>query len=480
MPIVLALATAILLVLAPLPASAQDAGMTLDAVSKALGADDLTSILYTGSGAVYAVGQSAAPGLAWPQFNLKSLTRSVNYDTASLRDEQVRTQALKPPRGGDVQPIRGEQWLDSLVSGGFAWNIVLGRPSNAPMTLAERQFRLWSTPHGVIKAAHIYRASVQGRTIAFKVPGRFRLKATVGDDNLISKVEGLIPDPLVGDLAVEIIYSEYRNFDGVMFPMRIREKSGGFPSLDLTVSDVRPNLPVVIQALPVIRQAFDPAGRVVRQKVADGVWYLTGGTYHSVVIEMKDHLIVVEAPLNEEHAMALLAETRKLVPGKPIRYVINTHHHYDHAGGLRTFVAEGITVITHEINKAFLEQALAAPATVRPDRQMKAARKPIVEGVRDRRTLTDGARIVELYHIAGNLHDDGMLMVYLPQEKLLSEADAYSPPLRNATPPMPPSPVTVNLVDNIARLGLDVGILAPLHGRLVPLAELYLAIGKNP
>ena len=139
-----------------------------------------------------------------------------------------------------------------------------------------------------------------------------------------------------------------------------------------------------------------------------------------------------------------------------------------------------VTVITHEVNKPFFEQALAAPATIRPDLQAKAARKPMVEGVRDRRTLTDGTRIVEVYHIAANLHHDGLLMVYLPQEKLLSEADAYTPLPPNTAPPMPPSPFTVNLSDNITRLGLVVGDVAPLHGRIVPLAELQRTLVKNP
>lgn len=194
---------------------------------------------------------------------------------------------------------------------------------------------------------------------------------------------------------------------------------------------------------------------------------------------MQDYVIVVEGPLDDQRALAVIGEVRTLVPTKPIRYVVNSHPHFDHAGGLRAFVAEGATVVTQEVNRAFFERALAAPATIRPDHLAKSGRKALVEGVGDRGVLTDDARTVELHLIAGNLHHDGLLMLHLLKEKLLIQADAYTPLPPNAPPPTPASPFQVNLADNIARLGLTVDQLLPLHGRIVPTAELYRTIGRT-
>src|SRR5437762_13892366 len=205
-----------------------------------------------------------------------------------------------------------------------------------------------------------YNATVDGRTVSFTVPSRFTMKATLNDAKLVEKVEAMVANPVVGNLPVEIRYADYKDFGGVKFPMKITASAAGVPALELAVTDVRPNARVDIQVPEAVRQSTQPYARVTPQKVAEGVWYLTGGTHHSVAIEMADHLIVVEAPLNDERALAVLKEARGLAPGKPVRYVINSHHHFEHSGGLRAFAGEGVTVITHEINRPFFDRAFAA------------------------------------------------------------------------------------------------------------------------
>src|SRR5438128_4904719 len=194
---------------------------------------------------------------------------------------------------------------------------------------------------------------------------------------------------------------------------------------------------------------------------------------------MNDHLVVLEGPQDDARATAVIAEVKKTVPNKPIKYVVNSHHHFDHAGGLGAFVAEGITIVTHDANKAFIEQSLAAPRTVQPDKLAQSGKKATVEGMQDKRVLSDGTRAVELYLIQGTVHGDGLIMAYLPKEKLLVEADAYTPPAPNTPPPAQPNPLSVNLYDNVERLNLAVDQILPLHGRKVPLAELQKWIGKS-
>jgi glyoxylase-like metal-dependent hydrolase (beta-lactamase superfamily II) len=466
---------AAVLVFSPLAASAQG----LDPVATALGAANLRSIQIVGSGTSFAAGQAQHPGAPWPRFNVKSLTRDVNYETAALRDDYVRTQAENPPRGGGLQPVRGEGRQILVVRGDHAWNVVGDAAIPAPIGLAERQLQLWSTPHGVIKAAMARGAVRFGKTISFTVPGRFALVATLDDRDLIERVDAVLANPVVGDMPVEITYGDYRDVGGVKFPMRIRQSYGGFPTLDLTITEVKPNGAAAIEVPDSVRQATGVYSRVANQMVADGVWYITGGSHHSVAIEMRDHVIVVEGPLNDERALAVIAEVRSLAPGKPIRYVIASHAHFDHSGGLRAFAGEGATIVSHEVHRAYFDDVLAAPATVAPDHLSKSRRQVRVEGVRDRRTMTDGTRTVDIYHIAGVLHDDGLLMVHLPKEKLLIQADTFTPlPSNTTAPPTPPSPFTVGLADNIARLNLAVDQHLPLHGRIVPMAELLRTIGR--
>src|SRR2546426_1686156 len=377
--------TAALVVLSPLAGYAQDGRAALENVAKAMGAASVKSIQYSGSGVNFQVGQNFSPDTPWPRFIVKSYTRNVNYENASIRDEVVRTQGENPPRGGGGQPVAGEQRQIFLASGDFAWNVVGEAANPTPVALVDRQLQLWTTPHGVVKAAMANNATVQGRTISFTAPGRFKVQATIDAQNLVEKIDAVAPNAVLGDVAVEIRYSDYKDFGGVKFPTKIKQTIGAYPALELTVSDVQPNVAVDLPVPDPIRQTPAPYARVTSQMVAEGVWFLSGGSHNSALIEMKDHLILVESPQNEDRAAAVLAEVKNLLANKPIKYVVATHHHFDHTGGLRAVAADGVTVIAHDANKAFLDKALAAPATVNPDRLTKSGKKGTVEVMRDKR-----------------------------------------------------------------------------------------------
>ena len=164
-------------------------------------------------------------------------------------------------------------------------------------------------------------------------------------------------------------------------------------------------------------------------------------------------------------------------PEQAARY-LTTRTHFDHSGGLRTWVDEGATIVTHQMNKPYYEQAWAAPHTLNPDRLEQSKKSAQFETVSDKHVLTDGKRAIEIYEIAGSGHNDGFLMVYLPKEKILVEGDAYTPVAVDAPAPTMPNPFSVNLHDNIQRLKLDVRQIAALHGpRLTTMADLRGAIG---
>ena len=125
--------------------------------------------------------------------------------------------------------------------------------------------------------------------------------------------------------------------------------------------------------------------------------------------------------------MAVMAEVKKLVPNKPIKYLVNTHHHFDHSSGVRAYAAEGVTIITHEAEPPVLRTGGVNTWNLSPDRLAKSKKKPVFQAMGDNMVLTDGTRSVELYQIVGNAHHDGFVMAYLRKEKLLIEADAFTP-----------------------------------------------------
>ena len=466
-----------------LSAVALAADPALEPAATAMGANGLKSLRYTGDGIGYTFGQAFKPDLPWPKIRVHSFIRTVNYDTGSMKDEIVlsRAEAL----GGGGYPHVAQQRNEQYVSGGYAWNQTPGGPAAGPRFVVDRVHQLWITPQGVIKAAIRNNATVRTATrngkryaaASFTEPGRFTAVAFIDAAGLIDRVESRIPDPVLGETSVVTTYSGYRDYAGVRFPSRIEQSQGGLPVLDLAVNDVQPNAAADIALPDAVKAATE---RVTPEKLADGVWFIAGGSHNSVAIEMKDYMIVVETPLNDGRSVPVLEQVKKLVPDKPIRYVINSHTHFDHSGGLRAAVAEGATIITHRQNKAYYERAFATKNTISPDRLAKSGKQARFKLVDEKMVLTDGKRSVEIYHVPDSHHSDNFLMVYLPREQFLIQADSFTPGPAGAPQPAQINPLHANLMSTLDMLAIRVDWILPLHGRVVPVRELYAAVGQNP
>jgi len=314
--------------------------------------------------------------------------------------------------------------------------------------------------------------------VTYTSADKAQVNGYIDEENMVDRVETWIDSPVTGDTHIEAIYSDYKDFGGVKFPTRIMERQGGFPTLELVVADVKPNAPANIQApqgrggAPAAAGGQPPAA--TSRPLGDGV-YLILPAYAAIAVDFKDYIVVIEGPQSEARATAIINEAKRLIPNKPIRYVVNTHPHFDHSSGLRAFAAEGATIITHEANKSYLEKTLSSPHTLNPDKLAKSGNTISVEGVGDKKVLTDGTHVIELYRLVPDLHQEAQLVAYFPKEKVLLEADGFLPPAQvDAQVPNPINPN--NLLNNINRLKLDVETIVPVHYpadlRVVTLAEL--------
>jgi len=456
-----------MLVLCSTTSTLQDARSVLNDVDRTLGATTLKSVKYSGTGFAYAFLQNWRPDLPYPKFYAR-YTRSIDFDKGISREETTRTQFENPPHGGGGQPLYTEAAGAAVSGENSAWgggSVVL-------------------TPQGFVRAAlaakpTLSQTRVGGKpmtVVSFVARDKYKVNGYINAQHLIEKVETWTPQATLGDMLIETTYSDYRDSNGVKFPMHIVQKNWIYPVLDLNVTSVETNAAVNLQA---------PAGgapqpaRVEADKFADGVWYLRGTPDpNSQLVEFKDFLVIVESSVTEARALANIAEAHRLVPGKPIKYHVNSHHHSDHSAGLRAFIEEGSTIITHEMNKKFYEDVvLKTPRTIEPDVLSKTPKPAhfIYLKDKDKYVITDGERSMEIYHVE-NGHAENLLMSYLPKEKLLLITDIFNDfgmPRPNDPTPGLVSPYYAALGNRIKELKLDVQWLAPSHGtKINPVSRL--------
>ncbi len=486
-----------------------------------MGVDKLRCISISGSGYTGKVGQNLTQNTDWPAGEpLEDYTRVINYEART----SVETFSREPGRNPRSWKY-GTGWLGGTPLQQHARQtfVVVGRqgwsqdgpdsvPSAAPPGASELwQLDIWLNPHGFVKAARqpganptaIWRwemaesgrdgattAGIEKSTIvSITVMGRYRVNATVNQDNRIQRIQTWVPHPVLGDMNYEHEYTEWQTVDGVEFPAGWHHHdgwdderqfpviSGGHNSFGGTFDDIRVNQCGAKVEVPAGLRGSEQ--RVTSERIADGVWLLGGGTHNSVAVEFDDFIAVIEAPLDEARSLAVIEEIVQKIPDKPIRYIVNTHDHYDHLGGLRTYLHIGATVITHQRNRLFYETELLnyTPRTLEPDMVSLYPPTEIAEGytmedVDERYILSDGERLLELHYVQGlsALHVEGMLMAYLPKEKMLIEADLFD---RTESGEVVSSPeLHQALRRNVEQLGLEVETIVPIHGRPAEWAEL--------
>lgn len=491
----------------------------LRAAAEAIGTDKLKCVTIAGTGYAGAVGQQreSAWNIDWPRGEpLTNYTRTLNWESATSKEEFDRKPGLNPASwkygsgwmGGT--PVQQHPHQTFAVNGKHGWHIDgrNGRPIAVPPEVAERwQLDLWMNPHGFLKAARkpganpkaVWRWELgeSGRdgatvrpekvfVVSITMLGKYRVDATINKEHMLQRIHTWIPDPVLGDMNYE---HEFANADyvdvgdGIKFPTVWHHHDGwddnfGAQSVSaghngfgggfrkITANACAEPLPVPDS---VMRATFPV--RVEAQKLAEGVYLLGGGSHNSVAVEFKDYVAVVEAPLDERRNLAVIEKIVQLIPEKPIRFLVNTHQHFDHIGGLRTYMHIGATIVTHWKNLQFYIRDVLnyAPRTLDPDMMSLWPPTEVAEGyqyetVRENYVLSDGTRSMHISYVQPLVHVEGMLMAWLPNERIVIEADLYDPVTGTGTV----TAANRSFYNHVRRLGLNVATIAPIHGPAVP------------
>jgi glyoxylase-like metal-dependent hydrolase (beta-lactamase superfamily II) len=492
----------------------------LEAAEKAIGALALRCVTFSGTGYAGIVGQQrlAEKNVDWPRGEpLARYRRVMNWEQRTMTEEFDRKPGLNPASwkwgvgwiGGT--PLQQNPHQVFAVNGSFAWHRdgAGSPPVAAPPEIADLwQLEMWLNPHGFLKAARLpganpvavwrWELGEMGRdgpttvpervtVVSIQIQGRYRVDATINKENLLQRIHTWVPDPVLGDLNYEHEFPNDSYVDlggGVRFPTSWHHHEGwddnyntqmvsaGHNAFGGTFRDVQANAcedPVTVPDS--VRYAIFPV-QVETEELADGVYLVGGGTHNSVAIEFDRFVAVLVAPLDEERSLAVIEAVVRLAPGKPVRFLVNTHQHFDHIGGLRTYLHVGATIVTHFKNYDFFNRDVLnyTPRTVDPDMVSLWPPTELTEGynletVRENYVVTDGERILQIVYVHPLEHAEGMLVAYLPRERLLVEADLFDTHLPQ---PWGETEASRSLRNVVEKLGLEVSRIVPIHGRPAP------------
>jgi glyoxylase-like metal-dependent hydrolase (beta-lactamase superfamily II) len=468
---------------------AQDAKTAIANAQKALG--DVKSITYSGSAkdvAFQQCGSNAADmmcrGTHDPMRPINNYVRVIDLTAPASRATGATN---NPAGGGATQPIPGtffqgitaqqadvsQPWANSVEFYIAPWGFLKGAAANNA-TVSKK--KVAGTNYTVLTWSPTVKAA-SGKS--------YSINGYIDDKNMVDRVETWLGDNIMGDMHILAVYSGWKDFGGVMAPTKIVQTRGEWPYFEVNVTAAKGNPPDVATLVPAPAPAAGRGGGggrapaplvVTSEKLGDGLYRLTTGpgSYDSVIVEFKDYIMMLEAGQSIARGEAYIAETKKLIPNKPIRYVMNTHPHADHTGGLPALVEEGAIIITQKNNEEFLEKALNTRRTLLDDSLAKNPKKAKFETVAEKKVYSDGTRTVEFYHIPPAPHSNGLIIAYIPKEKVLFQGDF------SVNPGEPANDHVKALVPVLEKLNLDFDRYINVHTSAAPQhkADVWKAMGK--
>jgi glyoxylase-like metal-dependent hydrolase (beta-lactamase superfamily II) len=505
----------------PVPAtSPQD---RVNAAYAAMGGDKLKTLTLTASLQQYDPGESySLSDPAKPGTGVSDLKQSRDFQRGLTRDEWVRPKAddgtkrtyteIVTPTAGYVvgNDATNGRLPKRTVKGTQPEHTMSGRRLTATLRELERPFIILEMKRHPDRVTAIGDQTVGGKTLpAAQYRDDYGSYIVIFDPatNLPARVRTLDWDALEGDSVYVAEYSDWSDVSGAKIAFSTAYTLNGMKVANLKLSNVvvNPNLPPKTFEIPqamlsaaakpapanatpyqwIIRRQFsgfyydsdakytDDLDSLKLVDVAANVSQTQGGTHNTLFIATNTYLIAVEAPNDDGQAIQSIDMAKKRYPGKPIRYLILTHHHVDHVGGMRTYAAEGATIVMGKGDGDYIRKALVRPETLNPDAPKKAFTPKVVE-VDGKWSVNDGGREVDAY-IVENPHVSPMLIVFVPDAKLGIVTDLYVP----GAPP-PSNTEVAALVKGVDKWGIKPDRFAGGHGSVGPYADVVAAPKKVP